>query len=148
MKNRIVLIITMLAFAFNTQAQSASNYEKRISQPFHYIQIKGELKVSLVKSENHGVIVQGSNFQINNTVSLMKDDTLFIYQTNVKQSDSRPKVYIYANDLKAMKVNGKTTINVSGFNEEFLGMKTENGASVSKSETDIDPVFAKKDIMQ
>jgi hypothetical protein len=148
MKNRSLFTIAMLAFAFNTQAQNASNYEKRISQPFHYIKIKGELKVSLVKSENHGVIVQGSSYQISNTITLVKDDTLFIFQANVKQNDSRPKVYIYANDLTAMTVNGRTTINVSGFNNEFMGLKTENGASVNKSKTEIDPVFARKDIMQ
>ena len=135
MKNKTLLLIAMsVTLAMNVIAQSNTQTtltEQRSSLPYHYINIKGEMNVKLVQDEMPGVSVEGTNYQLGNTVTMLRSDTLFVYQTNRRKSDGKTWVTINVNDLALLEVSGKTKVDCSGLvNTDYLTVRAKDGAQI------------------
>src|SRR5690349_3081171 len=103
MKNKILLLIA-LGGAMNVHSQNSDVMisEARTSQPYHHLHIKGEMNIKLVQNETPGLTVQGTSYQLGNTVTMLRNDTLFIFQTNVHKRDSKTFLAINVNDLVSL----------------------------------------------
>lgn len=113
------------------QNNNALVFESRTSKPYHYINIKGEMNVKIVQDETPGVTVAGSKFQIDNTVSMLRNDTLFVYEANTRKKDSKVFVTINVKNISLLEVNGKTNVECDGLiNTDFLTIRTYNGARI------------------
>src|SRR5690349_9400373 len=98
MKSKIKLVVTALMLAVvhlvATAAGKSPNTEERTSKPYHYLNLEGAFDVRIEQSEVPGVIVEGNKFQISNTITILRNDTLFVYQTNVVRSEERTNIVI------------------------------------------------------
>ena len=135
MKNKIRLLIALpVVLSINALAQSAVNRvitESRTSAPYHHIQIKGEMKVKLLQDKMPGVTVEGTNYQTGNTVTMLRNDTLFIYQTNIRRTDAKTIIKINVDDLASLEVTGRTTVNSNGLvNTDYLIIRAYAGAQI------------------
>jgi hypothetical protein len=134
MKNKITILIVMLvAWAMNVTAQSSDVYfsETRTSKPYHFIHISGEMNVKIVQDETPGVTVEGTGYQIGNTITMLRNDTLFVYQTNTRSTDSKTRIVINANDIVLLEVIGKTKVDCSGLvNTDYLTVRAKEGAQI------------------
>lgn len=135
MKNKIILLIVMLAVsAMSVAAQSESNIsltETRVSMPFQYISIKGDMNVKLVQDETPAVTVEGTGYQLGNTITMLRNDTLFVYQTNIRKGDSKTHVIINVNNISLLEVSGKTRVDCSGLlNSDYLTIRANQGAQI------------------
>lgn len=140
MKTRIAIVMLMLITAFSVTAQTgkSGHSEMRKTDSFHYINIVGEMKVKLIQSVEPMVVVEGNSFQIGSTVTMLKSDTLFVYQSNIRKSDGKVRVSIYADEIKFLDVKGKTTVDATGYNKEFGSVRTKEGAQVKLKTTACD----------
>ena len=135
MKNKFFLFIVMLVIStMNSIAQNSNDVfvtDTRISKPYHFIQIKGEMNVKIVQDEMPGVVVEGNNYQVGNTVTMLRNDTLFVYQTNTRIGDRRTRVIINADNLVLLDVTGKTRVDCSGLvNSDYLTVRAKDGAQI------------------
>jgi hypothetical protein len=135
MKSKIIILIALpAAIAMNALAQSGSNTiikEPRTSAPYHHVHIKGEMNVRLVQNEVAGVTVEGTSYQTGNTVTMLRNDTLYVYQTNIRKTDSKTYVAINVDALVSLEVSGKTKVNCSGLvNTDYLTIKANAGAQI------------------
>jgi hypothetical protein len=135
MKTKIGLFIAIsVIWVMNVVAQS-NGYsimaESRASEPFHYIIIKGEMNVKIIRSETPSVYVIGTQYQLGNTITMLRDDTLFIYQTNIRQRDSKTYVAIYTDGITQLEASGKTKVAFSRLvNQEHLTVSAKDGAQI------------------
>ena len=135
MKTKIfVLIAFSLATVVNTHSQSSQNTIKvdaRTSKPYHHLHIRGEMNVKLIQKEMPGVSVEGTSYQTGNTVTMLRNDTLFIYQTNIRKSDSKTLVTVNVDELVSLEVTGRTRVNCSGLvNTDYLTIRASSGAQI------------------
>jgi hypothetical protein len=134
MKNKITIIIAMLfASAMIVSAQSNEVYfsEMRTSKPYHFIHIKGEMNVKIVQDETPGVVVEGTQYHLGNTVTILRNDTLFVYQTNTRSTDGKTRLIIKANDVVLLEVIGKSKVDCSGLvNSDYITVRAKEGAQI------------------
>jgi hypothetical protein len=133
-RKTIVLIALPVALAMNARSQGPANtviIEPRTSAPYHYIHIQGEMNVKLAQDETPGVTVRGTTYQTGNTVTMLRNDTLFIYQTNTRKRDNKTFLTVNVHDLVSLEVIGKTRVNCSGLvNTEYLTIRASEGAQI------------------
>ncbi len=132
MKNHILLIALPVALSMNVLAQSNTIItEPRTSAPYHHLHIKGEMNVKLIQNEVPGVTVEGTSYQTGNTITMLRNDTLFVYQTNIRKRDRKTSVTINVDGLVSLEVSGKTRVNCSGLvNTDYLTIKAIEGAQI------------------
>jgi hypothetical protein len=135
MKNKIIFLIAMLAAtAMNTAAQSSQDVilsERRTSMPYHFISIKGEMNVKLVQDETAELRVDGTSYQLDNTITMLRNDTLFVYQTNIQKGEGKTRLSINVNDISLLEVSGKTKVDCSGLvNTDYLTIRAKDGAQI------------------
>jgi hypothetical protein len=135
MKKKISLLIAMsVTLAMNVVAQSNNDAilsESRTSKPFHNINIIGEMNVKIVQDETPSVSVDGNKYQLDNTITMLRSDTLFVYQTNIRQRDRRTSVTINANGITRLEVSGKTKVDcLKMTNTDYLTVSAKDGAQI------------------
>src|SRR5690349_16100771 len=103
MKSKIFLFIILLGTASAKlaaqQNERAFETDSRTSKPYHSIHISGEMNVKIVHDETPGVTVKGSGYQIENTVSMLRNDTLFVFQTNTRKGEGKTFVKINVDNI-------------------------------------------------
>ncbi len=136
MKKKILLLVVMLiTSATAIIAQKNDNNvivtEARTSKPYHFINIKGEMNVKIVQDEMPGISVEGTNYQLDNTITWLRNDTLFVYQTNVRKSDSKTRLMINVDNVVLLEVSGKTRVDCSGHvDSDILTIRAKEGAQI------------------
>jgi len=133
MKSKILPFIAVLVtFAMNAVAQGSEPLtEARTSNPYHYIHITGDMNVKIVQEAEPGLVVEGSKFQLLNTVTILKDDTLFIYQANVRLRESKTSLTINVGNISLLEVSGNSRVDCTGLiNTDFLTIRAYNGAQI------------------
>lgn len=134
MKNKISILIAVLAAsAMISSAQSSNTVfsEERTSKPYHFINIKGVMNIKLVQDETPGVVVEGNKYQLGNTITMLRNDTLFVYQTNIRSGDSKTFLSIRVNEISLLEVSGKTKVDCSGLvNADYLTVRAKDGAQI------------------
>jgi hypothetical protein len=134
MKSNILPLIALsVVFAMNAHAQNSNAVvtEPRTSKPYHHLQIKGEMNIKLVESDMPGLVVRGNPYQLGNTVTMLKNDTLFIYQANTRKTDSKTFLSINVSELVSLEVSGKTRVNCTGLvNTDYLTIRAYSGAQI------------------
>jgi len=135
MKSKIkTIVLALMLTTINLVANAAgSTYmmETRTSKPYHYLHIVGNLDVKIEQSAEPGVVVDGSKFQVYNTISILRDDTLFVYQTNVRKVDAKTNVLIRVDNLSLLEVKGDTKVDCSGLiNSDMLMVRASDGAQI------------------
>src|ERR1051325_501801 len=107
MKTTIILFIALLTTAMYGAAQSSDRIlitDARTSKPYHFIHIKGEMNVKIIQDEAPGVTVEGTNYQVENTITWLRNDTLLVYQTNKRKSDGRVLVNVHVDNISFFEV--------------------------------------------
>ncbi|MEO8088063.1 MAG: DUF2807 domain-containing protein [Bacteroidota bacterium] len=135
MKNKMTMFIAVLVtLSMNLYAQSSNNAivtETRTSNPFHYIHIKGQMNVKIVQHDVPGVAVEGTTYQLNNTITYLRNDTLFVFQNNVRKQDSKTFVEIRVDDISFLEVSGNSKVDCTGLiNTDFLTIRAYDGAQI------------------
>lgn len=135
MKHKILFLIALpVALAMNVRSQNDNNVsftEQRTSKPYHHLNIKGEMNIKLVQDEVPGVTVTGTLYQTGNTVTMLRNDTLFIYQTNARRNDNKTFVTVYVDALVSLEVSGKSKVNCTGLvNTDYLTIRAYSGAQI------------------
>lgn len=135
MKNKILALVALqVALAANLHSQSSYNavtIEPRTSKPYHHLHIKGEMNVKLVQYETPGVTVEGTSYQTGNTITMLRNDTLFIYQTNIRRTDNKTIVTINVDNLVSLEVSGRTRVNCNSLvNTDYLTIRAGGGARI------------------
>ncbi len=123
----------LFSLANFAKAESAIISELRTSNPYHAIVMNGDAELILVPSDKFEITLEGTEAQILNMVTLLKNDTLFIIQTNNKdKKNQRTKVMVNIDDLVALHVKGKTDVSANGYiNTNILTIRAEEGAVVN-----------------
>jgi hypothetical protein len=135
MKNNLILLFVLsAAIAVKAFAQNAGKNritEKRVSETYHFVKINGEMNVNLVQNNEPGVVVTGSAYQIANTITILRNDTLFVYQTNIRQGETKPDIEINIQDITMLEVSGKSIVYCSGIeNKDYIIVKAKDGAEI------------------
>ena len=134
MKKKLILLALLLSSSFTALPQlsgDSSDREVRVSQPYHFIHISGNFYVDLVQSAKPGVTVTATPFNIVNTVTMLRNDTLFVYQVNTDASSRYTRVQIAIDNLVALEVAGRTRVNGKGLvNADYLTLKATDGAVI------------------
>lgn len=134
-KNIFIYATILLCFSLInvSLAESALISELRTSKPYHAIVMKGDAELILVPSDKFEITLEGTEAQIMNMVTLLKDDTLFITQTNNKdKKNQRTRVIVGIDELVALHVKGKTDVSANGYiNTNILTIRAEEGAVVN-----------------
>lgn len=113
------------------QSENVLATEERTSAPYHYIHIKGDMNIRIVQDEIPGVTLEGTNYQLENTVTLLRNDTLFVYQTNVRRSDNKTRLLINVENVSMLEVDGNSKVDGSGLiNSDYLTIRAYNGAQI------------------
>ena len=124
------VLVTMSLVAVHAAGKTPMT-EVRTSKSYHYLHIEGTLDVQIEQSEEPGVIVEGTRFQVNNTITMLRNDTLFVYQTNIARSNVRTNVLIRVDNLSLLEAKGDVTVDCSGLiNTDLLMVKASDGARV------------------
>ena len=134
MKKQVYLFVMLFASVMMATAQKSDRehgIDVRSSKPYHFINIRGEMNVKIIQDTQPGVSVEGSYFQQLNTITLLKNDTLYVYQVNVRRDESKPKVVIRVNDLMLIEAKGRSKIICSGFvSADYLKIRASEGAQI------------------
>src|SRR5689334_6364844 len=87
----------LLTLAGNLSVKASSDVitETRTSSPFHSIQVKGEFEIKLMQDQEPFLTVEGTEYQVGNTVTILRNDTLFITQPNRHKGDRKPVLTIH-----------------------------------------------------
>jgi hypothetical protein len=135
MKTKIILTLTLIAAMTGTfflNAKEIIESESRTSNPYHFIVIKGNFDVTLIQNETPGITVMGTNSQVKNTVTMLKDDTLYVYVINESKSTKRTEVKINVNELNSLAVDGKSKVEGIGLvNSNQISIKADGGAEIN-----------------
>ncbi len=125
--------VMLFSFAQYAKAETAKTSEVRTSKPYHSIVMKGDAELILVPSEKFDITLEGTEDQIMNMVTLLKDDTLFIVQMNNRdRKNQRTRIMVSVDELVALHVKGKTEVSASGYiNTNILTIRAEEGAVVN-----------------
>ncbi|HNS11815.1 MAG TPA: DUF2807 domain-containing protein [Bacteroidia bacterium] len=126
-------LFLLLLITHSVIAETHSYSEVRSSDPYHNIAMVGDAELVLVPSDKFEISLEGSKDQIINMVTILKNDTLFIQQTNKKdRKNSRTRILVSVNGLKALHVKGNTDVTANGYiNSDILTIKAEQGAVVN-----------------
>ena len=95
--------------------------------------MQGDAEIILVPSDKFDITLEGTSDQLMNMVTLLKDDTLFIVQTNNKDKKSqRTRIVLNLDQLVSLHVKGKTEVTAKGYiNTNRLTIRAEDGAVVN-----------------
>ena len=130
--NLFVAVLT--ALSMQVIAQDNDSFlvtEARTSAPFSYISIQGGLNVKIVQDNLPGVTVRGTKFQVGNTVTWLRNDTLFVFQNNIRRQDGRTSLTISVENISLIEVNGNTRVDCTGLiNTDLLTVRALNGAQI------------------
>lgn len=126
----VLCLFTCVKFA---SAGSAVLSEVRTSQPYHSITMQGDAELVLVPSSEFEITLEGTNDQLMNMVTLLKDGTLHIIQTNNKdRKNQRTRIFVGVKELTSLYVKGHTEVSANGLiDTERLKIRTEDGAAVN-----------------
>jgi hypothetical protein len=134
MKSNIHLLLVLLIAAMQAAAQGPDNEmlaEDRSSAPYHYIRITGKMNVRIVQADVPGVTVEGSRYQVYNTVTMLRNDTLFVYQTNIRRQEPKTFVSISVDNISFLEVKGESKVDCTGLiNTDFLTIRAYDGAQI------------------
>jgi hypothetical protein len=134
MKKKLILLVALLTASIEVLPQipgTSSVSEGRTSAPYHFIHISGNLFVDLVQAPDPGVTVTATPFNVANTITLLKNDTLFVYQLNTDSRSRYTRVQIAIDNLVALEVSGHTRVNGKGLvNADYLTLKATDGAVI------------------
>jgi hypothetical protein len=136
MKKSIILslfFVSALICKLSASTGKDITSEVRTSAPFHSIDVLGDAELVLIPSDDYTITLEGTGDQLMNMVTLLKNDTLFIVQTNKKdKKDQRTKILVNVNDLSSLHVKGKTNVSANGYiNTETMNIRAEEGAAVN-----------------
>lgn len=134
MKKQIFLLGAALVSALHLSAASNADEvltESRTSKPYSFIQITGEMDVKIVQDETPAVQLEGNKFQLENTIALLKNDTLFIFQNNTRRRDAHTQITLHVKELVGLEVTGKSNVDCSGMiNTDYLTIRAMEGAII------------------
>ena len=131
MKLIALLIATATTGAFAASKGVQADTEERTSKPYHHISIKGDLNVQLIQNETPGVIVEGSRQQVMNTVTMLNNDTLYIYSTENRKSRNKAVVKVNVDEIVTLNVNGNTKVESVGvLDSNLFTIKSDGGAEI------------------
>jgi len=134
MKTKIILLaFASLLSSIHIWAQSSPliSSETRTSKPYHFILIKGEMNVKIVQDREPGVKVEGTSYQLDNTITMLQNDTLFVFQTNTRKRDNKTRLVINVSDITLLAVSGKTKVDCSGLiHADYLTIRAKDGARI------------------
>jgi len=123
----VLITIQMAVFA----AGKSTVTDERTSKPYHYLHITGTLDVKIEQGSEFGITVKGSSQdQVYNTVTWRRNDTLFVYQTNINKYEPRTKVIIRVDNLAVLEVSGDVKVDCVGINSDILTVKASDRAKV------------------
>lgn len=137
MKRFTIFLALAAIFAAPAVSSAASTTEvvteSRTSAPFHAIVVRGEAEIILVPEGSPGLLVEGTRTQLMDLTSFLKNDTLYILQTNPSpKKQARPRVTINIDNLTLLDVKGETTVVAYGnINSDILTIKVDEGADVN-----------------
>lgn len=126
-------LLIVIGFAQSIFAEAELISETRSSNPYHAIVMQGNAELILMPSKNFEITLEGTKDQITNMVTLLKNDTLFVTQTNDKdKKNKRTKIIIHVDELLAIHVKGNTEVTANGYiNTDKLTIRAEEGAVVN-----------------
>jgi len=134
MKSKITMMVLALLLITITPAVFAGNSQVtdvRVSQPYHYVNIIGTLDVKIEQGSDFGITVKGTQYQVYNTITWRRNDTLFVYQTNYYKSEIKTKVIIHVSDLVLLEAKGNVKVDCSGIiNSDMLTVRAYDGAKI------------------
>lgn len=135
MKTKIILLMVMLSTSALQMAANCCNSslvsESRTSKPYHFINITGEMNVKIIQEKIPGVLVEGSNFQLDNTVTVLRNDTLFVFEANKRKNDGKVSLSINVENMTMLEVSGKSIVYCEGMiNSDLISIKALNGARI------------------
>jgi len=130
--NSFIVVLVMLAMNVFAQGNSSDLItEARTSSPYHFISIKGDMNVKIVQDDMPGVTVRGNLYQIDNTITALRNDTLFVYQTNTRKHDSKVLLTINVENISLLEASGNTKVDCTGLiNTDLLTIRAYNGAQI------------------
>jgi hypothetical protein len=121
----VLSILSLQTFARNNTPQT----EKRTSAPYHYLNIQGDMNVTLVQNSTPELTITGTTTQLMNTVTLLRNDTLFI--TASSSGNKKVSLKINIDNLTGLFVNGKTKIECDGYiNSDIFSIKADGGSEI------------------
>ena len=128
----IIAGFVMPALSFASDS-SAIITEVRTSQPYHAIVMEGDAKITLVQDEVPGLSLTGTEDQLLNMTTYLRNDTLYILQTNNYDVDGkRTEILINVDDLTSLDVQGNSLVEAYGYiNTDILSIKVDKGAVVN-----------------
>ncbi|HNP48032.1 MAG TPA: DUF2807 domain-containing protein [Bacteroidia bacterium] len=131
----ILAVLTGFLVPVFSQASGATKKitETRTSEAYHSIVVEGNAKITLVQDETPGLTVTGTEDQIMNMTTYLKNDTLYILQTNNHDvKGERTEITINVDNLTLLDVRGNTSVEAHGFiNTDILSIKVDKGAVVN-----------------
>ena len=131
MKLIVLLIVTATSGAIAASKGVQTETEERTSNPYHHISIKGELNVQLIQNETPGVVVEGSRHQVENTITMLNNDTLFIFTTESRKSKNKTVVKVNVDEIVTLNVNGNTRVESIGvLDSNLFTIKSDGGAEI------------------
>ncbi len=127
------VMLVLLSFTNTLQAGAKIVSEVRTSDPYHAIIVEGDAEIVLIPSGKFGITVEGTHDQLINMTTLLKNDTLFIVQTNNKDyNKQRTRLLINVDELTGLHIKGNTLVTASGLiNTDILTIHAEDGAVVN-----------------
>ncbi|MBP6334939.1 MAG: DUF2807 domain-containing protein [Bacteroidia bacterium] len=136
MKKIHSLIAFTLVFVCMIQSVNAgteASSEIRTSQPYKSIVMAGDAELILNPSDKLEISVEGTQDQIMNMHTVIKNDTLYITQINNKDKrQQRTRVVVSVDGLNTLYVKGKTDVSANGvINTDILTIRAEEGAVVN-----------------
>ncbi len=134
-KIQAILAFVLCSFAFTKHASAGSALlsEVRTSQPYHSIMMQGDAELVLVPTAKFEITLEGTNDQLMNMTTLLKNDTLFIIQTNNKdRKGKKTRIEVGVKELASLYVKGNTKVSASGYiDTDMLKIRAEEGAAVN-----------------
>ena len=132
MKLIILMIATAATGAFASSKEVKTETEERSSKPYRHISIQGDLNVKLIQNETPGVVVEGSGQQVLNTITMLNNDTLYIYSTESKRSKNKTVVRVNVDEIVTLNVNGNTKVESIGvLDSNLFTIKSNGGAEIN-----------------
>jgi hypothetical protein len=135
MKKHASLLILILFYSvlIATAQKNSTDYgtDERSSKSFHFINIRGDMNVTILQDTKPGTYVEGTKEQQLNTITVLRNDTLYVYQVREDEGSSKSKVVIRVNELVSLEVSGKSNVTGAGFlNTDYMTIRASEGAQV------------------
>ncbi|HRH67436.1 MAG TPA: DUF2807 domain-containing protein [Bacteroidia bacterium] len=130
----LALLAGFLAPALsNAFAKPSRLTETRTSKAYHAIVMEGNAKITLVQDDAPGLSLTGTKDQLLNMTTFLKNDTLYIIQTNnYDVKGERTEILINVDNLTLLDIKGNSVVEAYGYiDTDILSIKVDNGAVVN-----------------